>query len=81
MQCRVQLVAFLLEKFNQTTKYTYILNNISDKDSLWKKISSQKRQIKKQKNNVQIKMGLDFDIFFDLVKLTFQDKIKNTLLL
>ena len=70
---------FYWGKYNQTTKYTYILNNISDKDSLWKKISEpKKRQIKKaKKNNVQIKIGLDFDIFYNLIKLTFsRQKLK-----
>lgn len=64
---------FYWEGFKQTTKYTYVLNNLLDESSLWEQlIDPKKRQIKKaRKNKVQITKDLGFEVFYTLVEGTF----------
>jgi len=69
---------FYWRGFKQSTKYTYILDNIIDTDSNWKKLQGNiKREIKKAQKNVQIKTDLELDKFLELVVLTFRRQNKK----
>lgn len=61
--------------FQQTTRYTYVLHNLSDKESLWEGMSSNiRRNITKakEKKGIVIRKGIPWDDFLDVFKATFK---------
>jgi lipid II:glycine glycyltransferase (peptidoglycan interpeptide bridge formation enzyme) len=72
---------FYWNGFNQTTKYTYILQNIKDFEGLLENMSQQmRRNIKKAENKqIKVKKGILTDEFLKIQKKTFERQgIKNT---
>lgn len=66
---------FYWEGFRQTTRYTYILQDISNTDQLWEKMSVNiRRNITKakEKNGIIIKKGVSSEDFFSVFNATFQ---------
>jgi hypothetical protein len=64
---------FYWQDFQQTTYYTYVLDDLSDLDGIWKNFrSSTRRNIKKAQNEgVVIEQIDDLDAFWDVHKMTF----------
>lgn len=84
---------FYWEGYKQTTRYTYLLNNIGDEKSLWENMSSNiRRNITKarEKHNIIVKKGISVDEFLKIQTLTFErqklsapknsDTLKNIIL-
>lgn len=68
-------VPFYWAGFNQTTYYTYVLENLQDENVLWKGLNDNiKSDIKKAINrfNLIVREDLSFDDFLELNKMTFQ---------
>jgi len=69
---------FYWKGFEQTTKYTYILDDLKDLDSVWNGFSEQaRRNIRKAGNKVRIRTDLDVGRFFELNTKTFQRQGRN----
>jgi lipid II:glycine glycyltransferase (peptidoglycan interpeptide bridge formation enzyme) len=71
---------FYWKGFHQTTRYTYILHNIKDIDSLFENMSRQtRRNIKRAENRqIRVKEGILIDEFLKIQKKTFErQKIKD----
>lgn len=63
---------FYWKGFEQTTRYTYILNDLSDLNSIWSEFSEQaRRNIRKAQAKVTIKTDMDIERFLDLNEKTF----------
>lgn len=65
--------------FRQTTRYTYVLHDIVDKECLWENMSSNiRRNITKakEKNGIIVKQGIPIDDFLRVFKATFQRQHK-----
>ena len=65
---------FYWKGFSQTTAYTYVIEDLSDLESVWAGLQGKiRREIKKAKNrfNLKIKTELPVKSFIDLNKLTF----------
>lgn len=66
---------FYWESFEQTTKYSYVLENIKNHEVLWSELQENiKREIKKAQNRFNIKIldNLPIDEFIDLNDKTFK---------
>ena len=66
---------FYWEDYKQTTRYTYILYNISDKNTLWNNMSPNiRRNIAKakEKYHITVKKGISIDDFLRIQSLTFK---------
>lgn len=72
---------FYWNNFKQTTRYTYVLDNIHDETSLWQNMSQgMRRNITKAKNRNKIKIerGIPTNDFLDVYQQTFKrQKIKT----
>lgn len=70
---------FFWSGYKQTTKYTYILENISDKDTLLKEMSYSQRakRIKKAKNDYYFSLELSAEEFYDFYKSNLKDLDKT----
>lgn len=65
---------FYWKRFQQTTRYTYILSDLSDPDSLWNGLQENiRREIKKARNrfNLRVREDLTIDDLLTLNKMTF----------
>lgn len=65
--------------FRQTTRYTYVLHDIADKERLWENMASNTRRNitkAKEKNGIVIKRGILVDDFLSVFKATFQRQHK-----
>lgn len=65
--------------FQQTTRYTYVLQDITNKEVLWENMSSNiRRNITKakEKNGIIIRQGIPVDDFLHVFKATFQRQNK-----
>jgi len=59
-------------KYNQTTKYTYVLNNISNHELIWEGFRDNiRREIRKAEKIVTIESNNDFELFFETLNKTF----------
>lgn len=59
--------------FEQTTRYTYRLDDLSDEEAVWKGCSDVLRnQVRKAKKTVEVKTGLSIERFLDLHEATFR---------
>jgi hypothetical protein len=57
---------FYWKGFKQTTKYSYILDNITDHDNIVRRYSKSKKQpIQKAKKKLEFKYDLSIDLFYD----------------
>ena len=66
---------FYWSGFKQTTRYTYILPNLSDEKFLWSELQAKIRtDIRKAENryNLKVRDDLSIDDFLELNKLTFE---------
>ncbi|MDD4516518.1 GNAT family N-acetyltransferase [Massilibacteroides sp.] len=66
---------FYWEGFKQTTRYTYILQNINNKERLWEEMAvNTRRNITKakEKNGIVVKRGISIPDFMRVLKATFQ---------
>ena len=66
---------FYWHGFKQTTRYTYVIDNLTDLDLIWKGTQANiKREIKKARNrfNIQVKTDLDIEQFLLINELTFK---------
>jgi hypothetical protein len=71
---RTNWLPFYWEGFSQTTRYTYILHDISDAVLLWKGLQdSTRREIKKARDRFHLKVTdeLGIEDFLELNRLTF----------
>lgn len=59
--------------FNQTTRYTYVIEDLVDMVAVWKEfLENIRRDIRKAQKQVTIKSDLDLETFLDVNALTFQ---------
>jgi Acetyltransferase (GNAT) domain len=67
--------------FSQTTRYTYVFDDISDTDILWNNLRQRTRtEIRKaQKLEIQIKDDLDLAQFLDVIRKTFARQDRDPL--
>lgn len=66
---------FYWSKFEQTTRYTYQIEDISDPDKLWKGMQGNiRREIKKARNKVQTKHSDDAETMWKLCQMNFEEK-------
>ena len=72
---------FYWNGFEQTVRYTYVLDKQKSKENCWNDLSeSIKRNIKNGEKNLRIVESQDFDLMYDLVKKTQQrQNIKSEL--
>jgi hypothetical protein len=64
---------FYWKGFKQTTRYTYVLENIKNKDVIYKNFRENlKRDIKKASKNLKIRTDLPIEVIFDLLNKTFE---------
>ncbi|MBD3267071.1 GNAT family N-acetyltransferase [bacterium] len=66
---------FYWQGFNQTTLYTYVIDNISNPDELWERLAPNiRREIKKARNryHLMVRCDLGLDILYQIVELTYQ---------
>lgn len=64
---------FYWKGFEQTTKYTYILDDLTDLDKIWNNFSEQaRRNVRKAIRKVRVRTDLDISRFFELNNKTFQ---------
>ena len=70
---------FFWSGYKQTTKYTYILENISNKETLLKEMSYSQRakRIKKAKNDYYFSLELSAEEFYDFYKSNLKDLDKT----
>ena len=70
---------FFWSGYKQTTKYTYILDNISNKETLLKEMSYSQRakRIKKAKNDYYFSLELSAEEFYDFYKSNLKDLDKT----
>lgn len=64
--------------YNQTTKYTYVIENISDLDSVFSNFRSNlKNQIKNAQKVVNVKETTNVELLYKLIELTYRRQNKN----
>lgn len=66
--------------FNQTTRYTYVLNKLDDIDSLWRGLRGNiQREIRKAENRFDLKISESepLDVFIGLMEKTFARQGKH----
>lgn len=66
---------FYWEGYKQTTRYTYLLNNIQDEKTLWDNMSPNiRRNITKarDKNGITVRKGIPVDDFLRIQEMTFE---------
>ena len=65
---------FYWNNFEQTTRYTYVLEDISDTDVIWKEMQGNiRREIKKARKNIVTELSEDIKIMWDLHCNNFQN--------
>lgn len=63
---------FYWKEFCQTTKYTYVLEDLTDLDKIWKGFQENiRREIRKSQKIVTVKTDLDVNTFISIQKKTF----------
>ena len=69
---------FYWKNFQQTTRYTYIIESLADQDFVWNSFrENARREIRKAKKRVEIRDDLGIDSFLNLNELTFQRQGKK----
>ena len=63
---------FYWQGFQQTTRYTYVLEDLTDLDSVWQAIRSNiKTDVRKARKQLSVRCDLGLDAFLDLNEMTF----------
>jgi hypothetical protein len=63
---------FYWQGFEQTTRYTYALDDLGDPDRLWAGfLENVRTDIRKAERQLTVQRGLSLDRFYDLLSLTF----------
>ena len=72
---------FCWQGFTQTTRYTYVFEDMSDLDVLWQNLRQKARtEIRQaQKLGIQIRDDLDLDQFLDVIRKTFARQNRSPL--
>lgn len=66
---------FYWKGYNQTTRYTYVIEDTSDFDSIYSGIdSTTKNLIRKAEKSVEVKSSLDIEEFYKINTMTFKRK-------
>jgi hypothetical protein len=61
------------EGYDQTTRYTYVIENLNDLDAVFNNIkSSYKNKIRKAKKNITISHGMSIEEFYKINMMTFE---------
>jgi hypothetical protein len=69
---------FYWHGFSQTTKYTYLLENLEDLDRIWADFRENiRREIRKAQKQLAIRTDLDVERFWEINALTFQRQGKR----
>lgn len=69
---------FYWSGFEQTTRYTYVIEDLSDLDAVWCETRKNIRtDIRKAKKKVEVRTDLGLDTFLDLNEMTFQRQGKT----
>jgi lipid II:glycine glycyltransferase (peptidoglycan interpeptide bridge formation enzyme) len=64
---------FYWRGFEQTTRYTYVIESLDDLDRVWEQFQSNiRREIRKARKQVAARTDLDVERFLDINTLTFQ---------
>jgi hypothetical protein len=72
---------FCWQGFTQTTRYTYVFDDMSDLDVLWENLRQKARtEVRQaQKLGIQIRDDLDLDQFLDVIRKTFARQNRSPL--
>jgi hypothetical protein len=72
---------FCWQGFTQTTRYTYVFEDMSDLDVLWENLRQKARtEVRQaQKLGIQIRDDLDLDQFLDVIRKTFARQNRSPL--
>jgi Acetyltransferase (GNAT) domain len=66
---------FYWSGFQQTTRYTYIIQAISDLDTVWKGFQGNiRKEIRKAQKNIIVRHGLHWKKFLNICELRFRNK-------
>ena len=66
---------FYWKHYNQTTRYTYVIENTSDYDNIYNEIdSTTKNIIRKAEKIVKVKKDMNIEEFYEINKMTFDRK-------
>ena len=69
---------FYWHGFSQTTRYTYVIENLDDLDLVWAQFQEKIRtDIRKAQKKVIVRTDLDIDKFLDINTLTFTRQGRN----
>ena len=69
---------FYWQGFEQTTRYTYVLENLEDLEHVWGGFQENiRREIRKAQKKVAVKIGSDVETFMSVNSLTFQRQGKK----
>jgi lipid II:glycine glycyltransferase (peptidoglycan interpeptide bridge formation enzyme) len=69
---------FYWRGFKQTTRYTYILDDLSNTETVWKGLRAEVRtQIRKAERRLSVRTDLSIDDLLDVVELTFRRQGKQ----
>jgi len=64
---------FYWKGFKQSTRYTYVVEDLEDLDSVYSGFDRKKREkIRKAEGNVEVKISTDIELFFKINQMTFQ---------
>jgi lipid II:glycine glycyltransferase (peptidoglycan interpeptide bridge formation enzyme) len=64
---------FYWRGYQQSTRYTYVLEDLSDLDKVFEGFdSSYKNKVRKAQKNIQIKKDMDIDRFYTINMMTFE---------
>jgi len=69
---------FYWQGFTQTTRYTYVIENLIDLDQVWAEFQENiRREIRKAQKRVKVRTDLDIEHFLDINSLTFKRQGKS----
>ena len=69
---------FYWHDFSQTTRYTYVLENLADRSQVWAGFQENiRREIRKAQKRVAVRTDLDIERFLEINALTFQRQGQN----
>ncbi len=69
---------FYWHDFSQTTRYTYVLENLADRSQVWAGFQENiRREIRKAQKRVAVRSDLDIERFLEINALTFQRQGQN----
>jgi hypothetical protein len=64
---------FYWQGFDQTTRYTYVIEALDDLERVWAQLSKTvRRKIRKAEKEVAVRTDLDIERFFDINALSFK---------